>query len=89
MQPDMVTIGTDIAYAIVHEEGATIRGNPLLHFKVPVYTTSKKTGKVRQSGSKWIYAHKVTIPARPFGDLTKEDIKELNDTISNYYESIL
>ena len=92
MQPDMVTVGTDIAYAIVHEEGRIIRPkNPggLLHFQVPEYVRSNKTGKLRQKGTRWIHAHQVTIPARPFGNITQQDADELAETISNYYESIL
>lgn len=89
IQPDMVTVGTDIAYAIVHEEGRTIysKNGPLLHFQVPEYVKVK--GKLKQSGTRWIHAHKVTIPARPFGDFTQQDADELAATIHNYYMSFL
>ncbi len=89
IKPDMVTIGTDIAYAIVHEEGRTIypKNGPLLHFQVPEYVKVK--GKLKQAGTRWIHAHKVTIPARPFGDWTTQDGEELSETISNYYTSVL
>lgn len=89
MKPDMVTVGTDIAYAVVHEEGRTIypKNGPLLHFQVPVYVKIK--GKLKQKGTRWIHAHKVTIPARPFGDVTQQDADELAETIQNYYMSFL
>lgn len=87
---DMVTVGTDIAYAITHELGATIlpkKPGGLLHFKVPVYTTTK-TGKTKKS-TQWIHAHKVVIPARPFGQMNQQDADELAETIKNYYASLI
>lgn len=91
MRPDVVSVGTDIAYAIVHEEGRTIKPKTpggLLHFQVPTYVKTK-AGKWKQTGTRWIHAHQVTIPARPFGDATQQDADELAETLSNYYTSLL
>lgn len=88
---DMVRVGTKIPYAETHELGATIKPKQpggLLHFQVPVYTTTK-SGKTKQKGTRWIHAHQVVIPARPFGNITDQDANELAETIANYYESII
>jgi len=71
-----VTIGTSIAYAAVHNYGATI---------VPVRAKALRF----KCGRRWIFAKKVTIPARPFADFTKQDERELVTTVENYIEHLL
>lgn len=46
--------GTKTFYALVHETGMVIFGNPLMHW---------------QEGGKWIHARMVTLPARKPGQL--------------------
>jgi len=70
----MVTIGTNIAYAEVQDQGAII---------VPV---KAKALRFKCHG-KFIFRKKVTIPPRPFGNFTSEDISELNETVTNYLTS--
>jgi phage gpG-like protein len=70
----MVTIGTNIAYAEVHDQGKVI---------VPV---KAKALRFKCHG-KFVFRKKVTIPARPFGNFTSDDISELNETVTNYLTS--
>ena len=50
--------GTKVFYAQVHEEGAVIHGNPLMHW---------------QEDGKWVHARMVTIPARKPGQRAYEN----------------
>jgi len=72
----MVTIGTNIAYAHVHDRGMVIRAK------------NAKAMRFKCHG-KWAFAKKVTIPARPFSDWTRKDGKELVETIENYIGHVL
>jgi phage gpG-like protein len=70
----LVTIGTKIAYAEVHDQGKVI------------FPDTKKALRFKCHG-KFIFRKKVTIPARPFGNFTSDDISELNETVTNYLTS--
>ena len=59
-QGDTVTIGTNAEYAAAHQFGATIRPK------------AKKALRFNMGG-KWFTKKSVTIPARPFLGLSKED----------------
>lgn len=72
----MVTIGTNIAYAHVHNSGMVI------------YPRKAKALRFPCRGE-WVFAKKVTIPARPFNDWTREDGRELVETIENYVAHVL
>jgi phage gpG-like protein len=74
--PGIVTIGTNIAYAAVHQYSATIRPvkAKALRFKCNGHWTSRK---------------KVFIPARPFADFTSADVSEIRQTVENYLGELL
>lgn len=72
----VVTIGTSIKYAHVHEKGAVI---------VPV---SKKALRYK-CGDRWVFSKKSVIPPRPFGDFTQQDVAELKDTVEAYIASVM
>jgi phage gpG-like protein len=76
MLPGIVTIGTNIAYAAVHNYGATI---------VPV---KAKALRFKCHGH-WISKKKVVIPARPFNDFTSADVSEIRQTVENYLGELL
>lgn len=62
---DKVVIGTHIAYAPIHQRGMTIKAKP---GDAGTNSIGKRYGAKRlkfKSGSRFIYAKKVTIPARP------------------------
>lgn len=88
---DIVSVGTDIAYAIIHEEGRVYHGTPEmpLAFPAPIYKVSSKTGKKRKSGEYWIFCQKIVIPARPFGDVTQMDADEIAQTLANRFTAVL
>ena len=67
----IVTIGTNLPYAAVHNYGAVIR---------PV----KAKALVYKCGKDFVFSKKSVIPARPFGDITNEDVTDLVDTVSGY-----
>ena len=72
LSDSIVTIGTNIAYAAVHDQGAVIypkKPGGVLRFKI---------------GNRWICTKKVTIPKRNFSDIMPLDIRELRDTIENF-----
>jgi phage gpG-like protein len=71
-----VTVGTNIAYAAIQNDGGVI------------YPKTAKALRFKCRG-KWVFAKKVTIPARPFNDWTREDGKELVETIENYIGHVL
>ena len=72
----IVTIGTNIRYAHVHEKGAVI---------VPV---NKKALRYK-CGRRWVFSKKSVIPARPFGDFTHQDIEEIKDTVENHIDAVM
>lgn len=80
----VVTIGTTIAYAPVHNFSADIvcsrqsRTNP------------RRPGALAfQCHGKTVFRRKVHIPARPFADWTKPDVEELRVTVENYVLSVM
>ena len=79
-EAETVTIGTDIAYAMIHDQGGVITpiNGKFLVFKVP-------KGK---RGSRFIFAKKVTIPARTFSDITGPDTDEIQETMAGLVAGI-
>ena len=85
---NIVTIGTNIKYAEIHDQGASISG----HTSDTYHST--KTGRfIKHSRKRGIWKHHYTaaykIPARPFGNCTAEDISELSETVTNYLTSTI
>ena len=79
----IVTIGTNIKYAAVHDQGAVIQPHEV------VVNRSEKTGKFKKITKTTqlveVYMTKTyEIPARPFSDFTREDVAELKEQIESY-----
>jgi phage virion morphogenesis protein len=93
---DEATVGTNVRYARIHNEGGDIRHEARttsLHFKqYKNGSVSRQFVKKRNSNfvqSATIGAHTVKMPARPFLQLTGEDVKELENTAARYFESVI
>lgn len=71
-----VEIGTNVAYAAVHQSGATItpKNGPHLVFPGP---------------RGMIFAKKVTIPARPFIGLEQRQAGKINDAINAWIKEVV
>jgi len=71
---DEVVIGTNVKYGPTHQFGAVIRpkNGKLLRFKI---------------GGRFVFAKKVTIPARPFIGLAARQLKKINESIDKWAES--
>ena len=58
-----LVVGTNVHYAAIHQFGGTIRPKgSALRFRI---------------GRRWVFARKVTIPARPFLGISDEDREEI------------
>jgi len=82
---DTATAGTNKKYAAIHNYGGTIKhpgGTPYITTKKGAIFM-KKDGKYPK-GTKFTKAHDIKMPARPFMDFTQSDVKDFEDTITNY-----
>lgn len=70
-----VEVGTNIKYAKVHQEGATIKPK------------TKKFLAFRLGGG-WVRKKKIKIPKREFLGFSKEDIEEIEDTIMDHIDKL-
>lgn len=93
---DAATVGSNVRYARIHNEGGEIKHEARttnLHFKqYKNGSVSRQFVKKRNSNfvqSATVGAHTVKMPARPFLQLTGEDIKELENTATRYFESVI
>ena len=68
---DTVLVGSNVKYARIHQKGGVIK---------PV----KKKALKFKVGGKWVYAKKVTIKPRPYLGISKDDWREIADTISDF-----
>lgn len=88
---DMVTVGTDIKYADIHDRGEHQWWKKM--FWAPIYQEIKKgknKGGYRKAGMKLYFApNGVIIPKRNFSKMTKEDVDELSETLANFYRSLI
>lgn len=68
---DTILVGSNVVYALIHQMGGTIvpKKGKYLKFKV---------------GGKWVNAKQVTIKARPYLGVSKEDWEEIEATISDF-----
>ncbi|KNC89700.1 phage virion morphogenesis protein [Trabulsiella odontotermitis] len=90
------TVGTNVRYARIHNEGGEIRHAARttdLHYKqYKNGSVSRQFVKKRNSNfvqSATIGAHTVKMPARPFLQLTGDDIEELENTAKRYFERVI
>lgn len=93
---DAATVGSNVRYARIHNEGGEIKHEARttnLYFKQHKNgSVSRQFVKKRNSNfvqSATIGAHTVKMPARPYLQLTGEDIKELENTATRYFESVI
>jgi phage virion morphogenesis protein len=69
--PSSVEVGTDVAYAGVHQDGKTIK---------PV-SAQALTFRI---GAAWVTAKEVTIPARPFLGIDEADEAEIGAILTDH-----
>lgn len=101
---DIVTIGTDLAYARVQNDGATIKpkGGTYSSYTVRTAKSSRtrlvKIDRPRKRRmlrfwialeGRYVFAKQVTIPARPFADITSDDVRNLQETVANYVSATI
>lgn len=93
---DEATVGTNVRYGRIHNEGGEIKRKARttnLHFKqYKNGSVSRQFVKKRNSNfvqSATIGAHTIKMPARPFLQLTSDDIRELENTGTRYFESVI
>jgi phage virion morphogenesis protein len=93
---DDATVGTNVRYARIHNEGGEIqheaRATNLYFKQYKNGSVSRQFAKKRNSNfvqSATIGAHTVTMPARPFLQLTSDDIRELENTATRYFERVI
>jgi phage virion morphogenesis protein len=72
---DTVRVGSNVIYALIHQQGGVIK-------PVKKKTLKFKIGKGK--GGKWVSAKQVTIKARPYLGVSKEDWQEIADTIKDF-----
>lgn len=68
---DEVRVGTNVLYAAVHQFGATIRAKGSGHLKFQV-------------GGRWASKKQVTIPARPFLGVSRDDQAEIGNILADH-----
>jgi phage virion morphogenesis protein len=72
---DTVLVGSNVIYALIHQEGGVIK---------PVNKKSLKFKVGKGKGGKWVSAKQVTIKARPYLGISTEDWQEIGETISDF-----
>ena len=72
---DTVLVGSNVKYARIHQLGGTVK---------PVNKKALKFKTGKGKGAKWAQAKQVTIPARPYLGISKDDWKEIEETISDF-----
>jgi phage gpG-like protein len=96
---DMVTIGTDIAYARIHDQGGVIVPvhAKVLAFRLPGGKAATDTAKSIRKSNKlsgrdspdFIFTKRVKIPQRQFSDITELDKTEIEETVTGMIAGIL
>lgn len=64
-----VAVGTNVRYALIHQYGGTI-------------TAKKKKYLLFRVGGRWVMKKSVTLPARPFIGLSREDLREIRGIVN-------
>jgi len=82
-----VTIGTDLFYAIIHDQGADIESHEVMIWR------NKKSGRFQKFSKKRgnLEVHmtgRYSIPKRNFSDITIADEQELAQTVGNYITDV-
>ncbi|HFR1360801.1 TPA: phage virion morphogenesis protein [Shigella sonnei] len=92
----MARVGTNVKYAAIHQFGGTIN---MPARSQRAYYRQRKDGtignrfvhKSRSNYSEWhtLPAYNIEIPARPFLQLTDEDISTLEETAQHYLQGVI
>lgn len=93
---DSATVGTNVKYARIHQEGGTINQRArkqTVHFRQDKHGNVGKQF-VKKSRSNFaqtvaVAAYKIKMPARPFLHLTEQDVEGMEETGSNYFKRLI
>lgn len=90
------TVGTNVRYARIHQEGGTIN---IAARSQRSYHRQRRDGSVdnrfarksRANFAQWntIGAYKITMPARPFLQLSEEDVERMEETAQRYLQDLI
>ncbi|MGM3162397.1 phage virion morphogenesis protein [Dickeya undicola] len=91
---DNATVGTNVVYARIHQEGGTINiaaRSQQAHYK------KDKSGRWRFSSAaaaektQWntLGSYKIKMPARPFLHITEPDVDRMETTAQNYLQRVI
>ncbi|MEI7409276.1 phage virion morphogenesis protein [Pectobacterium aroidearum] len=93
---DSATVGTNVIYARIHQEGGTIN---IPARSQRAYYKQNKDGSVgnrfvkksKSNFSQWntMGEYKITIPARPFLHLTESDVEGMENTAAEYLKRVI
>ncbi|EFG7849497.1 phage virion morphogenesis protein [Shigella sonnei] len=93
---DSATVGTNVVYARIHQEGGTIHMPPRSQ---RAYHRQGKDGRVgnrfvkksRANFMQWntLPAYSITIPARPYLQLNQDDLRQMEDTAERYFRQLI
>lgn len=78
-----VTIGTELSYAPMMNDGTTKMPGGVLK------PTQAKALKIPLGGGKFMFRKSVKIPARPMNEVTEQDRQEWADTLANFIAEVL
>ncbi|AIK14259.1 putative phage-related protein [Pectobacterium atrosepticum] len=93
---DSATVGTNVVYARIHQEGGTIN---MPARSQRAYYKQNKDGSVgnrfvkksKSNFSQWntMGEYRITIPARPFLHLTESDVEGMENTAAEYLKRVI
>lgn len=93
---DSATVGTNVVYARIHQEGGTInipaRSQRSYHKQYKDGRVGNRFVKKSKSNfSQWntMGEYKITIPARPFLHLTESDVEGMENTAAEYLKRVI
>ena len=93
---DSATVGTNVVYARIHQEGGTINMPARSQRAYYKKNADGRVGhrfarKAESDSSRWntMGEYKITIPARPFLHLTESDVDEMENTAQAYIQRVI
>lgn len=93
---DSATVGTNVVYARIHQEGGTInipaRSQRAYYKKNADGRIGNRFVKKSESdSSRWntMGEYKITMPARPFLHLTESDVEGMENTAAEYLKRVI
>jgi phage gpG-like protein len=88
----IVKIGTNLAYAAIHNNGGVVRAKKAKALKIPLPSGAKATDAskgLRKSEGNFIFRKSVTIPQRNFDEITPQDRQEFNEALGAVLKEVL